>query len=207
MANRKTPAEVELNLAAMLDMAFQVLTFFILTFRPSPIEGQVELRMPPPKPLVVKSDDAAPQGNAVNPLADLRTLPIVLTAANNGTLAQVMVAGQNVLIDPRLALLNGALFRLLGDPASPFDQVIIEADPKIRYDEVMRVLMSARGSEWPDDAQPSKSTLVNDAWETRGLNSPDQTGRLYLLMRNEISCHVFSPSDRSGFSGGRNSPA
>ena len=28
--------EVELNLAAMLDMAFQLLAFFILTFRPSP---------------------------------------------------------------------------------------------------------------------------------------------------------------------------
>jgi biopolymer transport protein ExbD len=140
MSNRKTPAEVELNLAAMLDMAFQILTFFILTFRPSPIEGQVELRMPPPKPLVVKSDEAAPHGEAVDPLANLRTLPIVLTAANNGSLAQVVVAGQVIVIDPRLALLNGALSRLLGNPVSPFDQVLIEADPKIRYDEVMRVL-------------------------------------------------------------------
>ena len=32
--------EVELNLAAMLDMAFQLLTFFILTFRPPPVEGR-----------------------------------------------------------------------------------------------------------------------------------------------------------------------
>ena len=32
----------------MLDMAFQLLTFFILTFRPAPIEGQISLRLPPP---------------------------------------------------------------------------------------------------------------------------------------------------------------
>ena len=41
--------EVELNLAAMLDMAFQLLTFFILTFKPAPVEGQISLHMPPPQ--------------------------------------------------------------------------------------------------------------------------------------------------------------
>ena len=40
--------EVELNLAAMLDMAFQLLTFFILTFKPNPVEGQINLNLPPP---------------------------------------------------------------------------------------------------------------------------------------------------------------
>src|SRR5262245_18747814 len=43
-----TKQQVKLNLAAMLDMAFQLLAFFILTFRPSPMEGQLALRMPPP---------------------------------------------------------------------------------------------------------------------------------------------------------------
>ncbi len=38
-------------MASMLDMAFQLLTFFILTFRPAPIEGQISLRLPPPIPV------------------------------------------------------------------------------------------------------------------------------------------------------------
>ena len=41
---RRSQGDVELNLASMLDMAFQLLAFFILTFRPSPIEGQLMLR-------------------------------------------------------------------------------------------------------------------------------------------------------------------
>ena len=41
--------DVELNLAAMLDMAFQLLAFFILTFRPSPVEGELALNLPPPR--------------------------------------------------------------------------------------------------------------------------------------------------------------
>ena len=37
---RKSSDEVELNLAAMLDMAFQLLTFFILTFKPPRRKGR-----------------------------------------------------------------------------------------------------------------------------------------------------------------------
>ncbi len=47
---RHNPSEVELNLAAMLDMAFQLLAFFVLTFRPPPAESQISLRLPPPSP-------------------------------------------------------------------------------------------------------------------------------------------------------------
>ena len=39
----RSQGDVELNMAAMLDMAFQLLAFFILTFRPSAVESQVSL--------------------------------------------------------------------------------------------------------------------------------------------------------------------
>src|SRR6266404_3975673 len=122
--HRKAPEEVELNLAAMLDMAFQILTFFILTFKPGPVEGQVELRMPPAKAIADNPGETAAPGTGTDPvLLDLKTLPIVITAANDGSLAQVVVAGQTIAIDPRLALLNGALAKLFGNPVTPFDQV------------------------------------------------------------------------------------
>lgn len=50
--------EVELNMAAMLDMAFQLLAFFILTFKPSEVEAQISMRMPKEK--------AVTQGSTVN---------------------------------------------------------------------------------------------------------------------------------------------
>ncbi len=49
--HRRTQTDVELNLAAMLDMAFQLLAFFILTFNPGAVEGQIAMRMPPPLPI------------------------------------------------------------------------------------------------------------------------------------------------------------
>ena len=67
---RRSKKGVELNLAAMLDMAFQLLTFFILTFRPAPIEGHLALNLPPPIPLHPPHDRENPP-----PAARLRCDP------------------------------------------------------------------------------------------------------------------------------------
>src|SRR4051794_13625176 len=40
------PSEVVLPITPMLDMAFQLLTFFILTYHPSGMEGQMDLSLP-----------------------------------------------------------------------------------------------------------------------------------------------------------------
>ena len=72
--------ECELNLAAMLDMAFQLLTFFILTFKPAPVEGQIDVRMPPPKPVTQKAGVGA--GSSDVP-ADAGVNSLVISAFPN----------------------------------------------------------------------------------------------------------------------------
>lgn len=41
-----TPTEPDLPITPMLDMSFQLMAFFILTFRPVPTEGQLSLVLP-----------------------------------------------------------------------------------------------------------------------------------------------------------------
>ena len=52
MARQHSAEDVELNVTAMLDMAFQLLAFFVLTFRPGPFEPAVQLHLPPAQPVV-----------------------------------------------------------------------------------------------------------------------------------------------------------
>lgn len=40
------PQEIVLPIAPMLDMTFQLLSMFILTFRPAPLEGQITMNLP-----------------------------------------------------------------------------------------------------------------------------------------------------------------
>src|SRR5947209_1976009 len=59
---KKDPAPgVVLPITPMLDMAFQLLTFFIMTYHPSQLEGQVDLLLPS------KVEKAAHDPKDVNP--------------------------------------------------------------------------------------------------------------------------------------------
>jgi biopolymer transport protein ExbD len=136
---RQTQGEVELNLAAMLDMAFQLLTFFILTFKPSPIEGQVSLHLPPPQPVanVQSAQDAGADPSNTNPVAGLNSLVISAYATPSGQLASMALGEGKV---DNIGQLETRLRMILSEPGSPFDQVIIQVGSTLRYEELMRIV-------------------------------------------------------------------
>jgi biopolymer transport protein ExbD len=135
--------DVELNLAAMLDMAFQLLTFFILTFKPSPVEGDVELRLPPPqgigwKTQVEKVPGSKPEDTLL--VTSMRTLTITAFAKPDGGLASLAVGDAMLGVDKNLRALNDKLSTAFADPGNPFEQVIIQVSGDLRYDELMRIV-------------------------------------------------------------------
>ncbi len=84
--------EVELNLAAMLDMAFQLLAFFILTFKPAPTEGYIALRMPPPQATTKPGAAAASEPNpAMTPIDRLETLMVTIKSNAEGGIGSLQI--------------------------------------------------------------------------------------------------------------------
>ena len=79
--------EPTVQIAPMLDMAFQLLTFFILTYHPMPSEGQFLMNLLPPQPATSINAEAPSDAAASDKLpASLRTLPTVLKAGPGGSL-------------------------------------------------------------------------------------------------------------------------
>ena len=152
---RKTQESVELNLAAMLDMAFQLLTFFILTFRPAPQEGQIDLMLPPPRTAAVGVQP--PITERVDPLADLTTLVIEVLSGDDGTIGTMEVGGRRV---DGLSQLDRRLARLLSDPGLPFQQVSIHVGSGLRYDALMNVIDVCSRQKLPGGAALSKLSFV-----------------------------------------------
>jgi biopolymer transport protein ExbD len=157
---RRIQPDVELNLAAMLDMAFQLLTFFILTFRPAPIEGQISLRLPPPQAVVVakNAQKAGQDTSNTNPVQGVNTLTIsVFADAQSGAIKNLAVGETQV---SGLAALNGRLKEVFADPGNPFDQVIIQVSDNCRYDELMKVVDVCTRQVLPDGQKLSKLSFV-----------------------------------------------
>lgn len=156
---RRQQGDVELNLAAMLDMAFQLLTFFILTFKPAPVEGQVLLRMPPPEPVtnVNSGQQSGSDANNTNPLTGLNTLVISAIANGDGGLRQMAVGDTTM---GSLPALDRKLSTVLGDPGSGFDQVIVQVDSRLRYDELMQIIDVCTRQKLPNGETLSKLSFV-----------------------------------------------
>lgn len=164
---RKKGADgIELNLAAMLDMAFQLLTFFILTFRPSPIEGQIALNLPPP--VAVTNMQARPQAGAGAGDGSIApgtgTLILTLKANPDGTLNELIFGARPLLrgpIDDRgLAILNTELENLLSAPAGAFDAVQLHVDPALGYETFLAVMVTCSKQKTPEGTPLEKLSFV-----------------------------------------------
>jgi biopolymer transport protein ExbD len=157
---RHSQADVELNVTAMLDMAFQLLTFFILTFRPAPIEGQITLRLPPPQAVVVVKEGQKPgqDFNNKNPVQGVNTLTISVFADPKTGAIQSLGVGETPVTG--LAALAGKLKEVFADPGNPFDQVIIQVSDACRYDELMKVVDICTHQVLPDGQKLSKLSFV-----------------------------------------------
>jgi len=128
----------EVPVAPMLDMAFQLLTFFVLTYRAAPVEGQFVMNLLPPQPATSMAAAAAEAAPTADLPVSLRTLPVVLRAAPGGALASVSIAEQEVPNEQ--AALERELDRYFLDPDAPFDQTLIQVDPNLRYSELMTII-------------------------------------------------------------------
>jgi biopolymer transport protein ExbD len=126
---------VDIPITPMLDMAFNLLTFFVMTFNPTPPEVEFGLNLLPAAPQA--RPDAAPSQAEVNTAdvpAALRTLQISLFAAPDTTLDRVVIGEDTV---PQAGV-RSRLQELLNNEELPFEQVLILADPTLRYEEIIR---------------------------------------------------------------------
>jgi biopolymer transport protein ExbD len=136
---RTSQEEVELNLAAMLDMAFQLLAFFILTFNPAPLEGQIALRMPPPEPVSRVQGEAigSPDPNA-DLLKGLDTLELTVLSDGQGGIGKLQIAQGAVMTSLRDFELR--LTELFSDPNIVFEQVLLQIGSGLKYEHMMSLM-------------------------------------------------------------------
>jgi biopolymer transport protein ExbD len=128
---------IELQMTPMIDIVFQLLVFFIMTFKIVLPEGDFNIRMPLPA-------NEAPAAPSETP-----TLNLEMTASEGGNLAQLSLGGRVFEGEDRFAKLHGYIRGLVNDSGGPGtaddQEVEISADYDLRYDYVMRAITALSG--------------------------------------------------------------
>ncbi|MEM6330014.1 MAG: biopolymer transporter ExbD [Planctomycetota bacterium] len=130
--------KIELQMTAMIDIVFQLLIFFIMTFKIVLPEGDFNIRMP----LAADQPNAEPDDT---PVLNLR-----LRAASDGSLAEVSLGDLSFGAEAdTFARLHTHIRGLVDDSGGPGtadeQEVEIDADFDLQYDHTMRAITALTG--------------------------------------------------------------
>jgi biopolymer transport protein ExbD len=130
--------KIELQMTPMIDIVFQMLIFFIMTFKIVLPEGDFYIRMP------------SAATNVSQPPVDMPTLKLRIRAADDGTLADVQLGELSFGNGPgAFAGLRTHVRGLVGDAAGPGtaseQEVEIDCDENLHYRYVMRAITAITG--------------------------------------------------------------
>lgn len=156
---RKPLQEASLNLAAMLDMAFQLLMFFVLTFSPAPIESQVQMMMPLASS-AIGVGAAAEKPTANDSGSSSQTagrLTVTLLAAADGRIRD-MAVGNTVVAD--LGSLQKELLGALTKAGSAGCQIVLQVDANLHYQDLLDVIEQCTKSEANASSKIQQMTFV-----------------------------------------------
>ena len=146
---RKPDAEIEPNLPVtpMLDMAFQLLAFFVMTYHPSDLEGQMDLSLPSENITQAKDKDQVDPNAPPDPNQKLE-LPANVTVIvrtqmdgeNNGRISALTLQD---LAGPHVIDNLGKLAAELKERSKTVENkenIKIQADGKLKWEEVIKVM-------------------------------------------------------------------
>jgi len=141
---RGTSEEIELQMTPMIDIVFQLLVFFIMTFKIVSPEGDFNIKMPLAAP-----SEGVPEPDQLPPIT------VRLTARGNGALNQIQFG--NRVLGRDFKALRQAVRDMLGDEPGPSTlestEVELDCDYNLRYENVIEAITAVSGyvvKEGPD---------------------------------------------------------
>ena len=126
--------KIELQMTPMIDIVFQLLVFFIMTFKIVAQEGDFHIKLPPEPPIQAQSD----------PL-QLPPMILHLTADESGTLSGIRLNDASFNDFRRL---SDQMIAMIADPEGPTaESVEIELDCafQLRYEYVIAAMSAISG--------------------------------------------------------------
>lgn len=137
------PDKVEQQMTPMIDIVFQLLTFFIMSFKISAVEGDFSLKMPA----------AAPNAGLPDPENRLPPIKVRLTAKADGGIASIHMGERRL---DNFKALHDEIIGIVGTDTGPGSladhaEVELDCDYDLRYEHVISAMSAISGYVAPDN--------------------------------------------------------
>ncbi len=138
MRPRNTPSgsnKVDQNMTPMIDVVFQLLAFFVMTFKVAQPEGDFNVKMPLNAPSAGVSQDPFPP------------IKLRITAKADGSLNQILMGSRPIASYPAL---HAEILNLVGSDTGPGSmasqmEVELDCDYALHYDNVIQAITAVSG--------------------------------------------------------------
>lgn len=129
-------SKIAIDMTPMIDIVFQLLTFFIMTLKIATPEGDFNIKMPL----------AAPRAGTPDPDA-LPPMKLRLVASSSGDCADIILNARSFSGGNRWDELHTHVASIVGDGSQKADaEVEIDADYNLKYENVIRAITAVSGS-------------------------------------------------------------
>ncbi|HWB11315.1 MAG TPA: biopolymer transporter ExbD [Pirellulales bacterium] len=127
--------KVEMQMTPMIDIVFQLLTFFVMSFKIAVQEGDFNVKMP------------LAAASSAETIEELPPIKLRLTANEKGQLSGIHMGERSL---PSFKELNAAIIELVGTDSGPSSlaaqtEVEIDADYDLRYENVVEAITAISG--------------------------------------------------------------
>ena len=139
LIKRKPPGKIAIDMTPMIDIVFQLLTFFCMTLKISSAEGDFNIRMP----------IAHPSPGPVSP--DLPPIRLFLQADDAGNCTRVVMNDTEFSGDDRWDRVHQRLAGIVGDgDLAKQAEVELHCDPQLHYEHAIAAITAVSGRLNPD---------------------------------------------------------
>jgi biopolymer transport protein ExbD len=133
------PDKVEMQMTPMIDIVFQLLTFFLFSFKIAAVEGDFNIRMPVAGPGTPDAESQLP-------------IKVRLAADTEGNLASIQLADRPL---PNFRALHEQVMNIVGSDAGPnaaatTAEAELDCDYNLKYQNVIKAITAISGQVTPD---------------------------------------------------------
>jgi len=147
LGRRRKSEDLKINMTAMIDIVFQLLIFFILTFKVAALEGDFEVKMPLASTNPSSMDEVLPTVIHVGLTAGVNR-DIASIEIDDGT--QALTFTQADMFQQLTGFVEGVVARE-GDPSMASEvEVEFDIDNELRYRFTVKAIEAVSGRVLPD---------------------------------------------------------